>query len=199
MQGFDQGLYARRQLAQRLAMILVVAATGFGLLWLVAILGSLLYQGLGALSPALFTETTPPPGSRGGLLNAIYGSLVMTLGAVALGTPIGILTGTYLAEYGRGRLLATVVRFISDILLSAPSIVIGLFIYEVLVLSMGHFSAWAGVAALAVGMAAALHGARLARVGPRGYGRKGQRAQDDLRRGDDRSIPRRSSIGVNDG
>ena len=150
MQGFDQGLYARRQLAQRLAMILVVAATGFGLLWLVAILGSLLYQGLGALSPALFTETTPPPGSRGGLLNAIYGSLVMTLGAVALGTPIGILTGTYLAEYGRGRLLATVVRFISDILLSAPSIVIGLFIYEVLVLSMGHFSAWAGVAALAV-------------------------------------------------
>jgi len=148
--GFDRGLYARRKAAQRGAMVLVTAATGFGLLWLVAILGTLLYQGLGALGPALFTQTTPPPGGTGGLLNAIYGSLVMTAAAVLVGTPIGVMTGTYLAEYGRGRPLAEVIRFIADILLSAPSIVIGLFVYEVLVLRMGHFSAWAGAAALAV-------------------------------------------------
>jgi len=150
MQNFDHGLYARRKAAQRLAMVLVTLATGFGLFWLAAILGTLLYQGVGAFGTTLFTDNTPPPGGSGGLLNAIFGSVVMTVAAVVVGTPIGIMTGTYLAEYGRGRLLAEVIRFISDILLSAPSIVIGLFIYEVVVMRMGHFSAWAGVAALAV-------------------------------------------------
>ena len=114
------------------------------------ILGVLLYEGVGGLSLSVFTENTPPPGSAGGLLNAIAGSLLMTVLAVLIGTPIGILAGTYLAEYGRHDKLSSVVRFINDILLSAPSIVIGLFIYEVMVAPMGHFSGWAGAVALAV-------------------------------------------------
>ena len=126
------------------------AATAFGLGWLVLILGVLLYEGVGGLSLAVFTQDTPPPGSAGGLLNAIAGSLVMTILAVLIGTPIGILAGTYLAEYGRHDKLSSVVRFINDILLSAPSIVVGLFIYEVMVAPMGHFSGWAGAVALAV-------------------------------------------------
>jgi phosphate transport system permease protein len=105
---------------------------------------------VGGLSLSVFTENTPPPGSAGGLLNAIAGSLLMTVLAVLIGTPIGILAGTYLAEYGRHDKLSSVVRFINDILLSAPSIVIGLFIYEVMVAPMGHFSGWAGAVALAV-------------------------------------------------
>src|SRR6195952_4454818 len=105
----------------------------FGLLFLVLILISLLYNGVAGLSLAVFTEMTPPPGSAGGLLNAIFGSLAMTAIGVALGTPIGILAGTYMAEYGRYSGLATVVRFINDILLSAPSIIIGLFVYEIMV------------------------------------------------------------------
>jgi len=113
-------------------------------------LGALLWKGFSGLSVAVFTQMTPPPGSKGGLLNPIFGSLILTILAVAIGTPIGILAGTYMAEYGRHEKLTSVVRFINDILLSAPSIVIGLFIYEVMVAPMGHFSGWAGGVALAV-------------------------------------------------
>ncbi|HEY6025552.1 MAG TPA: phosphate ABC transporter permease PstA [Pseudolabrys sp.] len=127
-----------------------MAATLFGLAWLVLILGVLLWEGFSGLSLAVFTHMTPPPGSAGGLLNPIMGSLIMTTIAVAIGTPLGILAGTYMAEYGRYDKLTEVVRFINDILLSAPSIVIGLFIYEVMVAQMGHFSGWAGAVALAV-------------------------------------------------
>ena len=112
--------------------------------------GTLIWKGFGGLSIAVFTEMTPPPGSAGGLLNPIVGSLILTVLAVVIGTPIGILAGTYMAEYGRYDHLTTVVRFINDILLSAPSIVVGLFTYEVMVAPMGHFSAWAGAVALAV-------------------------------------------------
>jgi phosphate transport system permease protein len=121
-----------------------------GLGWLVLILGALLWQGFSGLSVAVFTEMTPPPGAAGGLLNPIVGSLMLTVLAVAIGTPIGILAGTYMAEYGRHDVLTSVVRFINDILLSAPSIVVGLFIYEVMVAPMGHFSGLAGGVALAV-------------------------------------------------
>jgi phosphate transport system permease protein len=143
-------LYARRRRHNRVSIGLALAATAFGLLWLVLILAVLLWKGFGGLSLAVFTQMTPPPGSAGGLLNAIAGSLVMTVLAVAIGTPLGMLAGTYMAEYGRYDRLTSVVRFINDILLSAPSIVIGLFIYEVMVVQMGHFSGWAGAVALAV-------------------------------------------------
>ena len=143
-------LRAGRRRRNAIAKGLALAATVFGLGWLVLILGVLLYEGLGGLSLAVFTQDTPPPGSAGGLLNAIAGSLVMTILAVLIGTPIGVLAGTYLAEYGRHDKLSSVVRFINDILLSAPSIVVGLFIYEVMVAPMGHFSGWAGAVALAV-------------------------------------------------
>jgi phosphate transport system permease protein len=144
------GLYASRRLRNKIAMGLSFAATLLGLGWLVMILGVLLWEGVSGLSLAVFTEMTPPPGADGGLLNAIVGSLIMTTLAVLLGTPIGILAGTYMAEYGRYDWLTTVVRFINDILLSAPSIVVGLFIYEVMVATMGHFSGLAGAVALAV-------------------------------------------------
>ncbi len=143
-------LYARRRRRNALTMGLSLAATGFGLSWLVLILGELLWQGMSGLSIAVFTEMTPPPGSTGGLLNPIVGSLVMTAIAVAIGTPLGILAGTYMAEYGRYTKLSMVVRFINDVLLSAPSIVVGLFVYEIMVAQMGHFSGWAGAVALAV-------------------------------------------------
>jgi phosphate transport system permease protein len=143
-------LYAARRRKNTATMVLSLAATAFGLGWLVLILGVLLWEGFSGLSLAVFTEMTPPPGSTGGLLNAIMGSLVLTGLAVLIGTPIGILAGTYMAEYGRHDRLTSVVRFINDILLSAPSIVIGLFIYEVMVYPMGHFSGWAGSVALAV-------------------------------------------------
>ncbi len=143
-------LYAARRRKNSITMVLSLAATAFGLGWLVLILGVLLYEGFSGLSLAVFTEMTPPPGSTGGLLNAIMGSLVLTGLAVLIGTQIGILAGTYMAEYGRHDRLTSVVRFINDILLSAPSIVIGLFIYEVMVYPMGHFSGWAGSVALAV-------------------------------------------------
>jgi phosphate transport system permease protein len=121
-----------------------------GLGWLVLILGTLLWEGFNGLSVAVFTEMTPPPGAAGGLLNPIVGSLILTVLAVLIGTPIGILAGTYMAEYGRYDRLTFFVRFINDILLSAPSIVVGLFIYEVMVAPMGHFSGLAGAVALAV-------------------------------------------------
>jgi phosphate transport system permease protein len=143
-------LYAARQRNNSIAKILALAATLFGLGWLVLILGVLLWNGFGGLSVAVFTEMTPPPGQAGGLLNPIMGSLVLTELAVVIGTPIGILAGTYLAEYGRHEKISSIIRFINDILLSAPSIVIGLFIYEVMVAPMGHFSGYAGSVALAV-------------------------------------------------
>jgi len=143
-------LYARRRLRNRIVMVLSYAATGIGLGWLALILGALLFEGASGLSLKVFTEMTPPPGADGGLLNPIMGSLIMTAIAVAIGTPVGILAGTYMAEYGRYSNLSHVVRFINDILLSAPSIVIGLFIYEVMVAPMGHFSGIAGAVALAV-------------------------------------------------
>ena len=143
-------IYASRRRKNSITMVLSLAATAFGLGWLVLILGTLLWEGFSGLSLRVFTEMTPPPGASGGLLNAIMGSLVLTFLAVMIGTPIGILAGTYMAEYGRHTQLTQIVRFINDILLSAPSIVVGLFIYEVMVYPMGHFSGWAGAVALAV-------------------------------------------------
>jgi len=142
--------YASRRRNNFVAMILAFAATVLGLGWLVLILGALLWHGFAGVSLAAFTQMTPPPGSTGGLLNPIIGSLIMTVLAVLIGTPIGILAGTYMAEYGRYDPLTSLVRFINDILLSAPSIVVGLFIYEVMVAPMGHFSGLAGGVALAV-------------------------------------------------
>ena len=143
-------IYAARRRRNGIAIALSWAATAFGLGWLILILSVLVWKGVSGLSLAVFTEMTPPPGSDGGLLNAIVGSLIMTFLAVLLGTPVGILAGTYMAEYGRHDRLTSVVRFINDILLSAPSIVVGLFIYEMMVVTMGHFSALAGAVALAV-------------------------------------------------
>ncbi len=143
-------VYAARRRRNRIAQGLSVAATLFGLGWLVLILAVLLWEGLSGLSLAVFTQMTPPPGSAGGLLNPIMGSLILTGLAVLIGTPLGILAGTHMAEYGRYDRLTSVIRFINDILLSAPSIVVGLFIYEVMVAPMGHFSALAGAVALAV-------------------------------------------------
>src|SRR2546423_2493988 len=143
-------LYTRRRLANGVVMSLSVVATGFGLLWLVLVLWTLLWNGIAAITPALFSQMTPPPGSAGGLLNAIFGSVVMTLIATLIGTPTGILAGTFLAEYSRGSRFGEMVRFINDILLSAPSIIVGLFVYELMVVQMGHFSAWAGAMALAI-------------------------------------------------
>ena len=146
----DKGLYARRRRRNGVMMGLAYAATLFGVGWLVLILGVLLIHGFNGVSLQVFTEMTPPPGGAGGLLNPIMGSLILTALGVTIGTPIGILAGTYMAEYGRYERLTSVVRFINDILLSAPSIVIGLFIYEVMVAPMGHFSGLAGAIALAV-------------------------------------------------
>jgi phosphate transport system permease protein len=143
-------LYAMRRARNTILMTLSIAATVVGLGWLVLVLGALLWNGFSSLSLQVFTEMTPPPGSAGGLLNPIVGSLMMTGVAVVIGTPIGILAGTYMAEYGQYATLSTIVRFINDILLSAPSIVVGLFIYEVMVMPMGHFSGFAGAVALAV-------------------------------------------------
>ena len=142
--------YATRRSSNAVATALALVATAFGLGLLVLVLGALLWEGFSGLSIGVFTEMTPPPGSSGGLLNPIVGSLVLTILAVVIGTPIGILAGTYMAEYGRYDRLSSVVRFINDILLSAPSIVVGLFIYEIMVAPMGHFSGWAGAVALAV-------------------------------------------------
>jgi phosphate transport system permease protein len=142
--------YSARHRRNSLWMGLSVAAAGVGLSWLFVILAVLFWKGFAGISFAVFTQMTPPPGSAGGLLNAIAGSLIMTVMGVVVGTPLGMLAGTYLAEYGRYAKLAFVVRFINDILLSAPSIVIGLFVYQIVVAPMGHFSALAGAIALAV-------------------------------------------------
>jgi phosphate transport system permease protein len=146
----DRTRYRRRKAASALMAASCVAASVLGLAILGAILATLLIKGMAGLTPAVFTEMTPPPGSDGGLLNAIVGSFIMSFVAVAAGTPIGILAGTYMAEYGRHSKVSSIIRFVNDILLSAPSIVIGLFIYELMVRPLGHFSALAGAAALAV-------------------------------------------------
>ena len=142
---------ATRKLTNIVALTLSGVATAIGLFFLGAILWTLIKDGLSGMSVALFTQPTPPPpGTGGGLLNAIYGSAVMTVAGILIGAPVGMLAGTYLAEYGRNSRLATVLRFINDVLLSTPSIIVGLFVYGVLVVPMGHFSAIAGAVALAV-------------------------------------------------
>jgi phosphate transport system permease protein len=146
----NSNLYAARRRRNGIMLSLSLAATLLGLGWLIVILVVLLWEGFSGLSLAVFTEMTPPPGADGGLLNPIFGSLILTVLAVLIGTPIGMLAGTYMAEYGRYDRLTSVVRFINDILLSAPSIVVGLFIYEIMVAPMGHFSGLAGAVALAV-------------------------------------------------
>ena len=142
--------YIRRRTVNFVYLAFSWVATAIGLTILFLVLWTLMRNGVPALSVDLFTVNTPPPGSRGGIANAIYGSLVMTIVATAVGTPVGVLTGTYLAEYGRESRIAPIVRFVNDILLSAPSIIIGLFVYELMVVRMGHFSAWAGSVALAI-------------------------------------------------
>lgn len=146
----DMARYRRRTRRNSTAMVLSVAAAAFGLGWLALILATLIINGISGLSLSIFTEMTPPPGSAGGLANAIVGSLIMTGLALLIGTPIGMMAGTYMAEYGRYDRLTPAIRFINDILLSAPSIVIGLFIYEIFVTRMGHFSGFAGALALAI-------------------------------------------------
>jgi phosphate transport system permease protein len=142
--------YIRRRLLNTIVLGLSIGATVVGIGVLVLVLGTLVFDGLSGLSLAVFTEMTPPPGADGGLLNPIIGSLMLTSLAVMIGAPIGILAGTYMAEYGKYDKLTVVVRFINDILLSAPSIVVGLFVYEIMVAPMGHFSGWAGAVALAI-------------------------------------------------
>ena len=139
-----------RKLTNMLALGLSGLATAIGLFFLGAILWTLIRNGLAGVSLRLFTAMTPPPGGSGGLLNAIYGSVVMTVIGILIGGPVGMLAGTYLAEYARTSRLSTVIRFVSDVLLSAPSIIIGLFVYELLVIRVGHFSAIAGALALAI-------------------------------------------------
>jgi phosphate transport system permease protein len=146
----ENKIYRRRRMVNVAMLCISGAAMAFGLFWLAWILFTLLKEGFNALGPTLFTMTTPPPGSNGGLMNAIVGSLMMATMATLIGTPIGILAGTYLAEFGRRGWLAPATRFINDILLSAPSIVIGLFIYSVYVAQVKHFSGWGGTLALAL-------------------------------------------------
>lgn len=150
MSTLDMKLYQRRRLGNRIAMILSLGAACAGMVALVWILATLVLKGASGISLDVLTKMTPPPGNSGGLLNAIFGSVVQTVAATVIGTPIGVLAGTYMAEYGRNTKLTMVVRFINDVLLSAPSIVIGLFVYEIMVQPMGHFSAWAGCVALAI-------------------------------------------------
>ena len=145
-----QSLYRRRRIKNAIALTLSLAATAFGLFWLVWILWTAFANGVTAMNLALFTQMTPPPGAHGGLLNAFFGSLVMSLLAVAIGAPIGIAAGTYLAEYARKHAIGQSIRFINDILLSAPSIVLGLFVYTLVVHTTGHFSGLAGALALAL-------------------------------------------------
>jgi phosphate transport system permease protein len=143
-------LYRRRLFFNRFNLVMSLGTMGFGMFFLLWILGVLFYQGFTSLAPTLFTQMTPPPGSAGGLANAIYGSVIIVLVATFISTPIGILAGIYLAEFGKGKWVASATRFINDILLSAPSIVIGLFIYTVYVAQVNHFSGWAGSFALAL-------------------------------------------------
>jgi len=143
-------LYRKRAIINAFNMVVSGLCAAFGLFWLVWILWTTLRKGLSAMSPDLFTQMTPPPGSEGGLANALFGSLMMSMAAILIGTPIGIAAGTYLAEYARKRPLGEAIRFVNDILLSAPSIVLGLFVYTLVVAQVGHFSGWAGALALAL-------------------------------------------------
>jgi phosphate transport system permease protein len=143
-------IYRRRKRTNRLMMGVSTAALAFGLFWLIWIIVVLLWEGASALRPSLFVQMTPPPGGDGGLANAIFGSVLMAGAGTLIGTPIGILAGTYLAEYGGRGWLAPATRFINDVLLSAPSIVIGLFVYAIYVAQAKHFSGWAGAVALAI-------------------------------------------------
>jgi phosphate transport system permease protein len=146
----DMALARRRRITDRAVRVLGVVATAIGLFFLAWILFTLVVRGFGGMDLTVFTEITRPPGQPGGLLNAIVGTLIQTIIGTLIGTPIGIMVGTYLAEYARGSLLGNAVRFVSDILLSAPSILIGLFVYTVIVLNTGGFSGWAGTVALAI-------------------------------------------------
>ena len=143
-------LFFRRRFANITLLTLAVLATIFGLFWLTWLLWTLVSHGFNWITLDVFTKITPPPGSAGGLSNALVGSLILTAGGVIIGAPIGVLAGTYLSEFGRGKIVSNVVRFVNDILLSAPSIVIGMFIYETVVVTTGHFSGWAGILALAL-------------------------------------------------
>ncbi|MFY9259054.1 MAG: phosphate ABC transporter permease PstA [Gallionella sp.] len=143
-------LYTRRRAVNAIGLLVSIIAMSFGLFWLCWILWTLIANGLPSLTMAVFSQMTPPPGSAGGLLNAIWGSLMMTVIGTMIGTPIGILAGTYLAEFGQRGWMAPITRFINDVLLSAPSIVIGLFVYEVYVFRAKHFSGWAGALALSI-------------------------------------------------
>ena len=143
-------LNRRRKRTDAVVRAFCLLATVIGVLFLLSILGSLFWNGFSALSLRVFTDVTLPPGSNGGLLNPIIGSIIQTVIGTAIGTPIGLLVGTYLAEYSKASPLAHAVRFVSDILLSAPSILIGLFVYQVLVVPFGGFSGWAGCVALAI-------------------------------------------------
>jgi len=142
-------IYARRRLTNIVALTLSLVATISGLFWLSWLLWTLLSSGLHGINLDLFTKITPPPGSDGGLSNAIVGSLILTIGGTVIGAPVGILAGTYLSEFSRESNIAHVVRFINDVLLSAPSIIIGVFVYELAVVPAGGNSAWAGILALA--------------------------------------------------
>ncbi|MGE8547276.1 phosphate ABC transporter permease PstA [Alcaligenes sp. WGS1538] len=146
----DNPIYKRRQIFNRLMLGISFATLIFGLFWLFWIILTLIEKGSSAMAWSLLTESTPPPGGEGGLLNAIVGSVMMAAVGTLIGTPIGILAGTYLAEYGQRGWLAPATRFLNDVLLSAPSIIIGLFIYAVHVAQVGHYSGWAGALALAI-------------------------------------------------
>jgi phosphate transport system permease protein len=150
MSAIAEKLYRRRRFKNGIALTLASAATLFGLFWLVWILWTTLANGVGALKPELFYQMTPPPGEDGGLANAFFGSILMSVLAIVMGTPVGILAGTFLAEYARRSLIGEAIRFVNDILLSAPSIVLGLFVYTLVVKQMGHFSGLAGSITLAL-------------------------------------------------
>ena len=150
MSAISDNLYRRRRIKNGIALALSLVATVFGLFWLAWILWTAFSNGIASMNLALFTQMTPPPGSDGGLLNAFFGSLVMSLLAILIGAPVGIAAGTYLAEYARQRAIGQTIRFVNDILLSAPSIVLGLFVYTLVVATTGHFSGLAGALALAL-------------------------------------------------
>jgi len=150
MSAISERLYRRRRVINGFNLIVSGFCAAFGLFWLIWILWTTLRTGLAAMKPALFYEMTPPPGSDGGLANALFGSLVMSVSAILIGTPIGIAAGTYLAEFAKKKAIGEVIRFVNDILLSAPSIVLGLFVYTLVVRQVGHFSGYAGALALAL-------------------------------------------------
>jgi phosphate transport system permease protein len=150
MSAVSERLYRRRRVINGFNLVVSGLCAAFGLFWLVWILWTTLRTGIAAMKPALFYEMTPPPGSEGGLANALFGSLVMSVAAILIGTPVGIAAGTYLAEFAKKKAIGEVIRFVNDILLSAPSIVLGLFVYTLVVRQVGHFSGYAGALALAL-------------------------------------------------